>query len=109
MDRERVWVPDTRAVFIPGRMVEFIEDVPVVQPRDGSPKPVITTCDRMYPAEEADKKEVDDNYSLMYLNEATLLSNVKLRYAKGKISHMLQIFWFQLTPILTSKICIHQS
>jgi len=85
MDREKVWVADTKAGFIPGRIIEFAEDGPVVQPMDRSLKPVITTYDRMYPAEEEDKKEVDDNCSLMYLNEATLLNNVKLRYAKDKI------------------------
>ena len=41
---------------------------------------VNTSYDLLYPAEEDDKKEVDDNCSLMYLNEATLLHNVKLRY-----------------------------
>ena len=48
-------------------------------------KPVTTGYDRMYPSEEDDKKEVDDNCSLMYLNEATLLNNVALRYSKDKI------------------------
>ena len=39
----------------------------------------------MYPAEEDESKEVDDNCGLMYLNEATLLQNIKLRYNKDKI------------------------
>ena len=30
-------------------------------------------------------KDVDDNCGLMYLNEATLLQNIKLRYNKDKI------------------------
>ena len=41
--------------------------------------------DRLYPAEEDEKKEVEDNCGLMYLNEATLLHNIKLRYLKDKI------------------------
>lgn len=85
MDQDKVWVGDPKAGFILGRIVEFADDGPVVQPLDRALKPVITTYDRMYPAEEEDKKEVDDNCSLMYLNEATLLNNVKLRYAKDKI------------------------
>ena len=85
MDRDKVWVADPKAGFILGRIVEFADDGPVVQPLDRALKPVITTYDRMYPAEEEEKKEVDDNCSLMYLNEATLLNNVKLRYAKDKI------------------------
>ena len=34
---------------------------------------------------EDESKEVDDNCGLMYLNEATLLQNIKLRYNKDKI------------------------
>ena len=48
-------------------------------------KPIQASFDRLYPAEENEKKEVDDNCGLMYLNEATLLHNIKLRYNKDKI------------------------
>ena len=41
--------------------------------------------DRAFPAEEYDNKDVDDNCGLMYLNEATLLNNLKMRYLKNKI------------------------
>ncbi|KAK7904937.1 hypothetical protein WMY93_017544 [Mugilogobius chulae] len=40
---------------------------------------------QVYPAEEDVNKHVDDNCSLMYLNEATLLHNVKVRYSKDHI------------------------
>ena len=98
---------DTKAGFIPGRIIEFAEDGPVVQPMDRSLKPVITACDGMYPAWEEDRKEVDDSCSLMYLNEAALLNNVKLRYAKGKIYTYVANTLVAINPYLTSKICIH--
>ena len=41
--------------------------------------PLMASYDSLYPAEDEDNKEVDDNCSLMYLNEATLLHNVNLR------------------------------
>lgn len=41
--------------------------------------------DRTFPAEEYDSKDVDDNCGLMYLNEATLLNNLRMRYMKNKI------------------------
>ena len=84
-DKERVWVAEPRAGFVLGKIVDFAVEGPVVQPFDRSLKPITTGYDRMYPAEEDEKKEVDDNCSLMYLNEATLLNNVNLRYAKDKI------------------------
>ena len=84
-DKERVWVAEPRAGFVLGKIVDFAVEGPVVQPFDRNLKPITTGYDRMYPAEEDEKKEVDDNCSLMYLNEATLLNNVNLRYAKDKI------------------------
>ena len=41
--------------------------------------------DRTFPAEEYDNKDCDDNCALMYLNEATLLNNLRMRYMKNKI------------------------
>ncbi|NXJ16888.1 MYO6 protein, partial [Odontophorus gujanensis] len=40
---------------------------------------------QVFPAEEDSKKDVEDNCSLMYLNEATLLHNIKVRYSKDRI------------------------
>merc|ERR1719410_1488370 len=52
---------------------------------DEAEKAITTGYDSVFPAEEDDKKDVDDNCSLMYLNEATLLNNVRLRYSRDKI------------------------
>ena len=81
---EKVWVADANDGFLLGRIVDIGDEGPVVQPFDHRP-PVVATYDRLWPAEEEDGKEVDDNCGLMYLNEATLLNNVKLRYSKDKI------------------------
>ncbi|XP_035466404.2 unconventional myosin-VI isoform X1 [Scophthalmus maximus] len=40
---------------------------------------------QVFPAEDDVNKLVDDNCSLMYLNEATLLNNVRVRYNKDHI------------------------
>ncbi|XP_054269239.1 myosin heavy chain 95F isoform X2 [Macrosteles quadrilineatus] len=85
MEQQRVWVPDTDEGFVLGRIVDIGLDEVTVQPND--PKKPKQTCslDRLYTAEEHDNKDVDDNCALMYLNEATLLNNVRIRYAKDKI------------------------
>ena len=75
-----MWVGDPQAGFILGRIVEIGQDGPIVQPLDRARGAVQANYDTLYPAEEDERKEVDDNCSLMYLNEATLLHNVKLRY-----------------------------
>ena len=80
MERDKVWVGDPHAGFILGRIVEIGQDGPIVQPLDRARGAVQANYDTLYPAEEDERKEVDDNCSLMYLNEATLLHNVKLRY-----------------------------
>ena len=81
----KVWVSDGAGAFILGSIVELSEEGPIVQPYDQSLKSVTVGYDSVFPAEEDDKKDVDDNCSLMYLNEATLLNNVRIRYSRDKI------------------------
>ncbi|KAL8172617.1 UNVERIFIED_CONTAM: hypothetical protein K2H54_003193, partial [Gekko kuhli] len=45
----------------------------------------LAAINQVFPAEEDSKKDVEDNCSLMYLNEATLLHNIKVRYNKDRI------------------------
>uniref|UniRef100_A0ACB8GEF9 Unconventional myosin-VI n=1 Tax=Sphaerodactylus townsendi TaxID=933632 RepID=A0ACB8GEF9_9SAUR len=45
----------------------------------------LAAINQVFPAEEDSKKDVEDNCSLMYLNEATLLHNIKVRYSKDRI------------------------
>ncbi len=85
MDREKVWVADPLEGFVLGQIVDLTEEGATVQPFDRARKPVLTSFDRIYPAEDDDNKTVDDNCGLMYLNEATLLNNIRLRYNKDKI------------------------
>ena len=79
MERDKVWVGDPLAGFILGRTVDIGQDGPVVQPLDRARPAIQASYDTTYPAKEDERKEVDDNCSLMYLNEATLLHNVNLR------------------------------
>ena len=69
--------------FVLGRIVDLADEGAVVDV--GCGRSVTTSFDRLYPSEDDDRKEVDDNCGLMYLNEATLLNNVRLRYSKDKI------------------------
>uniref|UniRef100_A0A914ELL3 Myosin motor domain-containing protein n=1 Tax=Acrobeloides nanus TaxID=290746 RepID=A0A914ELL3_9BILA len=46
---------------------------------------VTARYDEVFPAEENQRKDVDDNCGLMYLNEGTLLHNCKLRYNRKQI------------------------
>ncbi len=86
MEREKVWVSHPIDGFILGRIVDLSEDGATVQPVDRGKKTVTNASfDRLYPAEDDDNKMVDDNCGLMYLNEATLLNNIRLRYDKDKI------------------------
>ena len=85
MDREKVWVPDPDEGFVLGQIVDLTEEGALVQPLARSKKPIEASFDRLYPTEDDDTKDVDDNCGLMYLNEATLLQNIKLRYNKDKI------------------------
>ncbi len=85
MEREKVWVSDPVEGFVLGRIADLGEEGATVQPYDRGRKPVVASFDRLYPAEDDDAKTVDDNCGLMYLNEATLLNNIRMRYEKDKI------------------------
>lgn len=89
MEREAVWVADPSGSdgFLLGQIVDLDDAGASVKPLGGDGRKAIITAafDRIFPAEENDTKDVDDNCGLMYLNEATLLNNVRLRYDKEKI------------------------
>uniref|UniRef100_A0A8D8QWM0 Myosin heavy chain 95F n=1 Tax=Cacopsylla melanoneura TaxID=428564 RepID=A0A8D8QWM0_9HEMI len=85
MENQKVWVPDPADGFVLGRILDLGMDEVTVQPLESKKPKAAFTLDRVYTAEEHDSKDVDDNCSLMYLNEATLLNNIKNRYTKDKI------------------------
>ena len=95
---QKVWAPDPEAGFVLGVVADIGADSITVTPlRNGSTrkgaasKPITAPYDRVFPAEDDDDNEsanaktVEDNCALMYLNEATLLNNVRRRYAKDEI------------------------
>lgn len=81
---KKVWAPDLRDGFILGEISDFGTDTIDVQPLNGG-KIVSAPYDAVYPAEDDDNKDAEDNCGLMFLNEGTLLHNLKLRYMKDEI------------------------
>ncbi|KAF2360204.1 Myosin N-terminal SH3-like [Trinorchestia longiramus] len=83
----KVWVTDPVQGFILGSIVDLNPEGVTVEPvtKQRNATPITVSYDRVYPAEDDDNKDVDDNCALMYLNEATLLNNVRVRYSKDKI------------------------
>ncbi|XP_033635781.1 unconventional myosin-VI-like [Asterias rubens] len=84
-ENKKVWVPDIAEGFQLGRIEDIGAESITVAPLHKPGKPVIAPYDRVFPAEEDEEKTVEDNCALMYLNEATLLNNLRLSYKKGKI------------------------
>ena len=99
---QKVWAPDSEAGFVLGLVADIGADSITVTPlrnaassassrSGGAAKPIVAPYDRVFPAEDEDgandanAKTVEDNCALMYLNEATLLNNVRRRYAKDEI------------------------
>eukprot|EP00794_Sanderia_malayensis_P000402 gene402-1036_t len=84
-DEKLVWAPDTTDGFKLGKIVDIGTDNISVAPFDAKGKVIVAPYNRVFPAEDDVNHDVDDNCSLMYLNEATLLHNLKLRYKKDII------------------------
>ncbi|RWS06113.1 unconventional myosin-VI-like protein [Dinothrombium tinctorium] len=82
MDSQRVWTADEAHGYVLGTIVDIGADQLTVQTETKVTK---VSYDGVYPVGEDLNKDVDDNCALMFLNEATLLNNIKIRYEKDKI------------------------
>lgn len=80
-----MWAPHPIDGFQLGNIVDIGPDTLTIEPLNQKGKTFFASVKQVFPAEEDTKKHVEDNCSLMYLNEATLLHNVKVRYSKDKI------------------------
>ncbi|XP_069462379.1 unconventional myosin-VI isoform X3 [Ambystoma mexicanum] len=84
-DGKPVWAPHPIDGFQLGNIVDIGPDTLTIEPLNQKGKTFLASVKQVFPAEEDTTKHVEDNCSLMYLNEATLLHNVKVRYSKDKI------------------------
>ncbi|CAF0722956.1 unnamed protein product [Adineta ricciae] len=78
-----VWIRDNEHGFVLGKIADIASDNVTVQVNE-TKKILVVPYDSVFQAEEYDK-DVDDNCALMYLNEGTLLNNVRRRYKKDLI------------------------
>jgi myosin VI len=88
MDAEykKIWITDPQnGGFRLGKLVDIGSDSLTVEPFDSPGKTITAPHDSVFPCEEYETKDVDDNCALMYLNEANLLNNIRLRYSKDVI------------------------
>ncbi|XP_073935622.1 unconventional myosin-VI isoform X7 [Castor canadensis] len=84
-DGKPVWAPHPTDGFQLGNIVDIGPDSLTIEPLNQKGKTFLALINQVFPAEEDSKKDVEDNCSLMYLNEATLLHNIKVRYSKDRI------------------------
>ncbi|XP_069454134.1 unconventional myosin-VI isoform X3 [Ovis canadensis] len=84
-DGRPVWAPHPAEGFQMGNIVDIGADSLTIEPLGQKGKTFLALINQVFPAEEDSKKDVEDNCSLMYLNEATLLHNIKVRYSKDRI------------------------
>ncbi|XP_054617381.1 unconventional myosin-VI-like isoform X6 [Dunckerocampus dactyliophorus] len=84
-DGKPVWAPHPTDGFQLGTIVDIGADSLTIEPLKQKGKSFLAAINQVFPAEDDINKHVEDNCSLMYLNEATLLNNVRVRYSKDKI------------------------
>ncbi|XP_059369302.1 unconventional myosin-VI-like isoform X2 [Carassius carassius] len=84
-DGKPVWAPHPADGFQLGRIIDISSDSLTIEPLNQKGKNFQAPVNQVFPAEDDVNKHVEDNCSLMYLNEATLLNNVRVRYSKDKI------------------------
>ncbi|KAG7460636.1 hypothetical protein MATL_G00200880 [Megalops atlanticus] len=84
-DGKPVWAPHPTDGFQLGTIVDIGADSLTIEPLKQRGKTFLAPINQVFPAEDDVNKHVEDNCSLMYLNEATLLNNIRVRYSKDKI------------------------
>uniref|UniRef100_A0A674EH40 Unconventional myosin-VI n=1 Tax=Salmo trutta TaxID=8032 RepID=A0A674EH40_SALTR len=84
-DGKPVWAPHPGDGFQLGTIVDIGADSLTIEPLKQGQKSFTAQLNQVFPAEDDVNKHVEDNCSLMYLNEATLLNNVRVRYSKDRI------------------------
>ncbi|KAJ8921386.1 hypothetical protein NQ315_003002 [Exocentrus adspersus] len=82
---ETVWARDHTEGFVLGKITELLDDEAEVTPLESRyPKRILPFSDIFRAYVEKDK-DYDDNCEMMFLNEASLLHNIRNRYYKNKI------------------------
>ncbi|XP_028421499.1 myosin VIb isoform X1 [Perca flavescens] len=84
-DGKPVWAPHPADGFQLGMIVDIGADTLTIESLNQKGKTFLAPMSQVFSAEDDVNKHVDDNCSLMYLNEATLLNNVRVRYNKDHI------------------------
>ncbi|XP_065144554.1 myosin VIb [Paramisgurnus dabryanus] len=84
-DGKPVWAPHPSDGFQLGMIEDIGADALTIDPLNQRGKTFLAPINQVFPAEEDVNKHVEDNCSLMYLNEATLLNNIRVRYSKDLI------------------------
>ncbi|XP_051502334.1 unconventional myosin-VI-like isoform X2 [Myxocyprinus asiaticus] len=84
-DGKPVWAPHPTDGFQLGMIVDIGADTLTIEPLNQRGKTFLAPINQVFPAEDDVNKHVEDNCSLMYLNEATLLNNICIRYSKDLI------------------------
>ncbi|KAL3278259.1 hypothetical protein HHI36_013596 [Cryptolaemus montrouzieri] len=81
-----VWARHPVEGFILGRLSEILGDEVEVSPLDLKYSKVTLPYVDVYPASREEcTKDFDDNCEMMFLNEGSLLNNIRIRYYKNKI------------------------
>ncbi|XP_047128330.1 unconventional myosin-VI isoform X1 [Hydra vulgaris] len=97
-ENKSVWTPDGRNGFCLGRIVDIGSDAITLELIENPQKRVVAPYNRVYASEDDGEKDYEDNCSLMHLNEATLLHNLRLRYKRKKIYTYVANILIALNP-----------
>ncbi|XP_066252455.1 myosin heavy chain 95F isoform X2 [Euwallacea similis] len=82
---ETVWARDPIEGFVLGRINEITADGAEVVPLDPKYAKRILPFSDIFRANVEKNKDYDDNCEMMFLNEGSLLNNIRTRYYKNKI------------------------
>ena len=91
LEKEKVWISDPHDGFVLGRIIDLTEEGALVERVHGKRCETTVSFEQLYPCEEDEQKDVDDNCGLMYLNQVQ-----KCDVIYGRFPRPTATFWSSL-------------
>lgn len=85
MEHQVVWLPDPEEGYVLGTIEDIHQDFVTATTIRPPGRTIQASFKQTFVAEKDTNKDVNDNCALMFLNEANLLNNLKVRYDRDKI------------------------
>jgi len=103
MEHQVVWLPDPEEGYVLGTIEDIHQDFVTATTIRPPGRTIQASFKQTFVAEKDVNKDVNDNCALMFLNEANLLNNLRVRYDRDKIYTYVANILIAINPYVDIK------